>query len=357
MNRIRHWVGCGVAGLGLLGTWSSAENLHPQADTHPVSLDAVYNNRPMKNSLNLSLPSRTGGLPVTVQLKPSEEPWDCSSKLWIVIHVENKGRQPLLAVGRVAAAGSPEWAQSKGGVAVPAGETGLLPILLSRKISDADAQRVIQCLGDIRGFPGGHQHTQWRQMDASAVNRLFIDFYTEESKVNCELSGLQAAVDFHIPSEGELKTKYTPCADRFGQSLNSEWPEKIQSAADLKNRLAEEDAWLSAHPDLPDRDIYGGWADGERQLATGHFHTLKKDGRWWLVDPDGNLFWSFGVNGLNYELGGTRTPGIWQELKKTPAGEPGPDRLPTRRIFSGSSAPTGRRSGRRGRTAGSMHGE
>ncbi len=49
-------------------------------------------------------------------------------------------------------------------------------------------------------------------------------------------------------------------------------------------------------PRLPDRDRFGGWRDGPKQQATGFFRTVKQNGKWWLVDPDGALFISLGVD-------------------------------------------------------------
>jgi|GEM_PF-1428672 len=40
---------------------------------------------------------------------------------------------------------------------------------------------------------------------------------------------------------------------------------------------------------------YGGRLD-RKEKATGYFHTAKVDGRWWLVDPEGCLFISAGIN-------------------------------------------------------------
>jgi hypothetical protein len=39
---------------------------------------------------------------------------------------------------------------------------------------------------------------------------------------------------------------------------------------------------------------YGGLL-GRKDKATGFFHTTKRDGRWWLVDPNGNLFLARGI--------------------------------------------------------------
>jgi hypothetical protein len=48
-----------------------------------------------------------------------------------------------------------------------------------------------------------------------------------------------------------------------------------------------------------DYDTYGGWLKlkGEK---TGYFHTQQINGRWWLVTPEGNAFFSKGVDNVNY---------------------------------------------------------
>jgi hypothetical protein len=47
---------------------------------------------------------------------------------------------------------------------------------------------------------------------------------------------------------------------------------------------------------MPDRDRWGGWTKGPQLRATGHFRVEKVAGAWWLVDPDGRLFFSHGVD-------------------------------------------------------------
>src|SRR5215475_772917 len=48
-----------------------------------------------------------------------------------------------------------------------------------------------------------------------------------------------------------------------------------------------------------DYDTYGGWTKlkGEK---TGYFHTQQIEGPWWLVTPEGNVFFSKGVDNVNY---------------------------------------------------------
>ncbi|NKB66144.1 MAG: hypothetical protein GKR89_03700 [Candidatus Latescibacteria bacterium] len=49
-----------------------------------------------------------------------------------------------------------------------------------------------------------------------------------------------------------------------------------------------------------DVDQFGGWT-GKKFEATGFFR-VEKDGRWWLVSPEGNAFLSFGINHLHAEF-------------------------------------------------------
>ena len=102
--------------------------------------------------------------------------------------------------------------------------------------------------------------------------------------------------------------------DEFGQYAKAEWPGKLKSGPELVERMAEENMWLAAHPPPPDRDEYGGWKTGPLLKATGFFRTalvgagskeitapkpgnpMPDGSRFWLVTPNGHLFWSAGVD-------------------------------------------------------------
>ena len=86
-----------------------------------------------------------------------------------------------------------------------------------------------------------------------------------------------------------------PLVDRYGQLTTREWSSKIHSDADLQTKKRDENADLAAHAGPRGWNKYGGWADGPLLNATGHFRTTKHNNRWWLVDPEGKLFWSAGV--------------------------------------------------------------
>ena len=83
--------------------------------------------------------------------------------------------------------------------------------------------------------------------------------------------------------------------DEFGQNAKVDFPIKVHSEEELKQAAAEELAALAASGPMPDRSRFGGWKDGPQLEGTGYFRTEKVDDKWWLVDPDGYLFFSNGL--------------------------------------------------------------
>ena len=103
--------------------------------------------------------------------------------------------------------------------------------------------------------------------------------------------------------------RFFPCIDRYGQFKWSDWPGKVKNDADLAAAKAAEDADLAAHPGPAGRDKWGGWAEGPRLEATGHFRVQKVRGKWWFVDPDGHLWWSHGPLRVSASCGMTPVKG------------------------------------------------
>ncbi|MBR6932485.1 MAG: beta-galactosidase [Bacteroidales bacterium] len=89
--------------------------------------------------------------------------------------------------------------------------------------------------------------------------------------------------------------EFFPFIDKYGQFKYAEWPGKVHEDADLQKAREAEEKDLAAHPGPKGRSKYGGWAAGPKLEATGHFRVEKIDGKWWMVDPEGYLFWSHGV--------------------------------------------------------------
>ncbi|MDZ4198713.1 MAG: hypothetical protein U1E27_05430 [Kiritimatiellia bacterium] len=91
-----------------------------------------------------------------------------------------------------------------------------------------------------------------------------------------------------------------PFVDEFGQYKHRDWPGKTRSVEDLVARRKSEETDLSQNPPPADWNIFGGWETGPQLRATGFFRTEKADGKWFLVDPSGRLFFSHGVTCVDY---------------------------------------------------------
>jgi len=110
------------------------------------------------------------------------------------------------------------------------------------------------------------------------------------------------AID-NLRAEGAVRTleakAFFPFIDEFGQFIHADWPGKLHSADEFAQRKAEEEADLAKSAGPAGWTKYGGWADGPKLKPTGFFYPAKHDGRWWLVDPEGRLFWSHGADCVN----------------------------------------------------------
>ncbi|MQT36938.1 beta-galactosidase [Pseudomonas helleri] len=101
---------------------------------------------------------------------------------------------------------------------------------------------------------------------------------------------------------GVIKTVYGSIVDGYGQSTRVKWPERVSSDEQLKAAAAKEQqqlkGWLAARSGL---DQYGGLLKGPAFDASGFFRTEKRNGRWYLVTPEGHPFYSLGLNAVTAE--------------------------------------------------------
>jgi hypothetical protein len=82
--------------------------------------------------------------------------------------------------------------------------------------------------------------------------------------------------------------------DQYGQNARMDTPLKIHSDKELKQQATQELAELAQSKGMPNRSRFGGYTAGPQLAATGYFRTQKVNGKWWMVDPDGYLFFSHG---------------------------------------------------------------
>jgi len=87
-----------------------------------------------------------------------------------------------------------------------------------------------------------------------------------------------------------------PLVDEFGQWIPADWPGKARTIDDLKTAWTEEEKSLQS--DNTEISKYGGFK-GTKVRATGFFRVEKIDEKWWFVDPEGHLFFSYGSCCIN----------------------------------------------------------
>jgi len=114
--------------------------------------------------------------------------------------------------------------------------------------------------------------------------------------------------------DGDAVTQavYGNLVDAYGQSTRSKWPEKVSNDEQLKSAAAKEQqqlkTWLTER-EKSSLDKFGGWNKGPAFKASGFFRTEKRDGRWYLVTPEGHPFYSLGVNTVSPQVNQTYVAG------------------------------------------------
>ena len=103
-----------------------------------------------------------------------------------------------------------------------------------------------------------------------------------------------AAGWYATPWLSKSPEEFFPFIDVYGQFKFKDWPGKIHSDAELSAAKDQEAKDLAAHPGPKGWNKYGGWADGPKFDATGSFYVKKINGKWWMIDPEGCLYWSHG---------------------------------------------------------------
>ena len=158
----------------------------------------------------------------------------------------------------------------------------------------------------MQGYPLGLQASDGIDPSNIIAVTVFIEDKPARSHT-FEVAAVRAFGAYQVPPWAAMTpAEFFPCIDRFGQFRHREWPGKIHSEDELIAARECETAALAADKGPAEWDAWGGWLAGPQLEATGHFRTAKHEGRWWLVDPDGRLFFSTGLTGVG--PGAANTP-------------------------------------------------
>ena len=184
------------------------------------------------------------------------------------------------------------WVQTGGAYSVDDGPMTPLPATMQR--------------GSL--FCGQAHSLSWKDGRGKGVRMTFPQPVLLQFQDNRQFDGATTfELMIHVPLANPGKTTFAlrleplagmPAAsamvDRFGQAVNKQWPGKVTTDAELRADVPQETAFLS-RLNPPGRDAFGGWTGTRARVnppGSGFFRVQKLQGRWWLVDPLGNVFFS-----------------------------------------------------------------
>jgi len=222
----------------------------------------------------------------SITMKAPQGHWDLSQFLYVALDVHNPGKEAVAVRCLVDNNG---WVD--GSVTVGPGQSRTLKVLLMR---NSPPDSVKKHLFGMNGLPGGYVWI-WEPIDMRKVSGLFIRIPETKAGQIIEIDNIRATGLYNPPSEKELKSSFFPFIDTFGQYIHKDWPGKTHSVKEMAHYRKEEAVDLVGHPGPAEWNQYGGWAAGPKLKVTGHFRAEKYQDKWWLVDPEGRLFWSHGV--------------------------------------------------------------
>ncbi len=106
-------------------------------------------------------------------------------------------------------------------------------------------------------------------------------------------------IDFSIEELVLLpKSEEVFLVDKFGQRALVDYPEKVDTLDDLADQEVERRFLKNLDTEIA-YDRYGGYLDHSLTVKpNGFFQVAYADDRWWLITPEGNPFFSLGLNGV-----------------------------------------------------------
>lgn len=226
-----------------------------------------------------------------IAFKASEGHWDLSAFQLVAFDVKNLDATAVEVCCRVDnpdADGTKNCATAT--VALPPNGQDTLRVFLARRLPEGVREKLF----GMRGLPGGMAS---ETIDPANIVQVLV-FVSKPNRPHHFSIGNVRAERGTIEKLPQSAKDFFPLVDAFGQYMHKDWPNKITSVDDFQAHKKAETDDLAAHPGPDDWDLYGGWKTGPRLKATGFFYTTKRDGKWWLVDPEGRLFWSHGINSV-----------------------------------------------------------
>jgi len=227
-----------------------------------------------------------------VTLPAPEGHWDLSPYGSILVSLKNTGTNQVTVHCRVDNPGADGHRNCvNGSLRLNPAQAGTLRVPLTRAAGSTLGGKLF----GMRGYPvalGGPG-----TVAVTNITQVLLFVSEPREAHEFQVNDLRASGEYTPPTAWVTDADpFLPFIDTFGQYRHKDWPGKVHSLAELRARRTTEAADLAAQPGPGNWDRFGGWADGPRLEATGFFRTARVNDRWWLVDPDGHLFWSHGID-------------------------------------------------------------
>lgn len=228
-------------------------------------------------------------------------PTDLSGYVGISMDIKNLGTEPIAIEAQCFNEASDTIDITDGAkffyrsmIVLNPGEKDSLFITLSRPFSSLP-DYINKYFSGMKGLPGGFVQ-RWENIDLTKITNISVFKQKSNAPYTLTIDNIRAIGRYQLPDSASLTSDFFPFVDQFGQYIHGNWVHKTNSIEDIKEQMAAEQIDLAAHPGPSDWNKYGGWQSGPKLKATGHFRVEKYYDKWWLVDPDGKLFWSQGIN-------------------------------------------------------------
>ncbi len=223
----------------------------------------------------------------SIELLSETLPWDWRSFGAIAVDIYNPADQEVwigIELNDAAPTGGlSKYVGGRGNVAPHDAVSYYYPIGASSSLEHGmrGGPPMVPGITPVSDIPGSN-----RRLEAGHLTACKLTFHYPAGVKSVVIDNLRLLPPFN----------YDGIVDAFGQYTRTDWPGKVKNMQGLLAQKQQEEEQIKAHPTVPDRDEYGGWASGPKVAATGFFGTVKRDGKWWLVDPAGHLFFSLGID-------------------------------------------------------------
>ncbi len=260
--------------------------------------------------------AETGG----VKFRPTGGVWDLSRYDSVYFDLRNPSNQPLVVYAKVANGDTPNLLDNcRMATILMPNERKRLRVRLVRRPEDPTFE-------PFKGQFMYHNNINVRDNTIDPSEIRLVEVWLDHPRKG---QVLEIATIFAAGQGQPAPVPFFPFVDRYGQYIHSDWPGKIYSDADFAPQIQQERKDLADWSGPRDWCKFGGWAKGPRFEAKGFFYVRKVNGKWWLVDPCGHLFWSYGPTGVGYGGDLTRVSGREHWFKDLPT----PDQQPWSRFY------------------------